>query len=281
MYLKMGVMTWVRLDEKTGKVLNDNLSLSGFGGGASSSGTQLVPGPDGNLYAWGYADMLKLFTHEGKPLNWPGQNSNNITLRMPMSFQGRHLSVTAPDNIWVVPRPDAKFDADLIYPCVNLLGADGQVKRTVVWQCTQAAVIRADANGNVYLADSVKPAGRNWPEFFDGKLAPPPTSSGDTRNSVFAYSYMYGSIIKFPPSGGAIWYDSKISDKAKEAIRTGKAGGAIWEDTKLSNLAKGQPGPEVTGKPKIKITHHLGSQYQIPASCRGRSGSGSATHPSR
>ena len=56
---------------------------------------------------------------------------------------------------------------------VDVLNPDGTVKRTVIWQCTAGAIPRVDTKGNIYLAEPVRPVGRAFPEFFDGKIKPP------------------------------------------------------------------------------------------------------------
>jgi hypothetical protein len=103
-----------------------------------------------------------------------------------------------------------------------------------------------DARGNIYLAEPVKPPGRSYPEFFDGKLAAPPASS-DAVGDRYWTSHMYGSIIKFSPSGGAIWYDKG----------------------QTSSYVIGQPPAALLAKPTIKVQAHLGFKTQQPAEIQG------------
>ena len=77
----------------------------------------------------------------------------------------------------------------------------------MIWQCLDSAVPRLDRWGNIYVADMVKPPDRSYPKFFDGKL-PDPARIARKSDRLWT-SAMYGSIIKFPPSGGAIWFDKK------------------------------------------------------------------------
>src|SRR6185369_8119590 len=86
-------------------------------------------------------------------------------------FQIRQLALkpfAPPDELYIVA-PNQKDPVSL-----NVIGQDGKTRRTVVWQVSRGAVQRVDAKGNIYVADMPKPADRSYPEFFDGKLAPPP-----------------------------------------------------------------------------------------------------------
>ena len=102
----------------------------------------------------------------------------------------------------------------------------------MIWQCFNGAVPRVDAKGNIYIADLVKPVDRSFPEFFDGKLPPIPekAQTGDS----FWYSHMHGSIVKFPPKGGIIWFDK---DLPKSVL--------------------GKPSAEVLAKPKVPFKKHV------------------------
>ena len=133
------------------------------------------------------------------------------------------------------------------FSSVDVLALDGSTKRTAVWQCTQGAILRLDARGNIYLADTVKPPGRAYPEFFDGKLEPPPATSS-AAGDRFWYSYMYGSIVKFPASGGVIWYD---------------------RERRLSPSVEGEPPAELLAQPALKLQAHLGYSTQSPAEVQG------------
>jgi hypothetical protein len=65
---------------------------------------------------------------------------------------------------------------------------------------------------------------------------------------VFWNSYMYGSIVKFPPSGGAIWYD---------------------KEKRLSPSAQGEPPAELRAKPVVKAQAHLIYTPRAPVEIQG------------
>ena len=59
---------------------------------------------------------------------------------------------------------------------------------------------------------------------------------------------MYASIVKFPPSGGAIWYGA---------------------DQALSPSVTGTPPADVPAKPTTPVMAHIGFKPQIPAQLQG------------
>jgi DNA-binding beta-propeller fold protein YncE len=200
---------YYRLDDRTGEV-KDAIDISRH----QLYATQLVAAVDGNLYTFNWAKGLYRFDRQGKDLNWEGRNSSVIPIGGMMCFQLRHLALrpyAAPDELYIVapseyltgnPKDASKFVT------LNVIGQDGKTRRTVVWQCLNGAVPRLDPRGNVYLADLVKPPDRSYPEFFDGKLPPPPREC--VGGDLFWNSYMYGSILKFPPEGGIIWHQKDL-----------------------------------------------------------------------
>jgi hypothetical protein len=167
-----------------------------------------------------------------------------------MCFQLRHLALkpyAPPDELYILGTADYLTgnpkDAGR-YLTLNVIGQDGKTKRTVIWQCLNGAIPRLDPKGNIYIADLVKPPDRSYPEFFDGKLPPPPkqTGSGD----LFWYSYMYGSIIKFPPEGGIIWH---TKDLPKSCV--------------------GQPPAELLAKPKVPFKRHYAYSPHLTGEIQG------------
>jgi outer membrane protein assembly factor BamB len=247
-YIKANGNNTYRLDDRTGEV-KGVIDVSRVSPGTVLA-SQLLPGPDGNLYVFTWNKGLWRLDHDGKPKNWDGLNTHSIPLEGMMCFQLRHLALRpyAPaDEIYVIatvdsvtknPRDAGKFLT------LNAVGTDGKTKRTLIWQCLNGAIPRVDARGNIYLADLVKPPDRSYPEFFDGKLPAPPKQCD--RGDLFWYSYMYGSIIKFPPTGGIIWHQ---------------------KDLPKSGL--GQPPAELLDKPKQLFKRHYSSQPHLTGELQG------------
>jgi len=90
---------------------------------------------------------------------------------------------------------------------------DGAFKRTAIWVVTDGAHgPKVDAQGNLYIAECIKPPGVPYPAFFQGKL---PKVKIDKKGDVaYQYRWMYGSIIKFSPKGGAVWFPVRRDNDA-------------------------------------------------------------------
>jgi hypothetical protein len=251
LYVKVSHQKWYRIDEPTGKVKDvvDLRRVHKYNLHMSDKGTQLVPSPDGSLITLNWNKGIIRLDRSGKPVNFPGRQTDCIPYGGIMSFQERSLAMVRPDELYVIlpSHYRAKEKSRFRLTSVDVLGLDGAVRRTAVWQCTQGAILRVDGKGNLYVADAVKPPDRSYPAFFDGKLKAPPTSS-QARGDRFWYSYMYGSIVKFPPAGGAIWLDPK---------------------RRLSPSVEGQPPEALRSKPEVKVKAHLGYQPHSPAAIQG------------
>ncbi|MCG3180152.1 MAG: hypothetical protein BIFFINMI_02509 [Phycisphaerae bacterium] len=255
LYVKHGVQRYYRLDVRTGQILAD-LDLTRVAGNLSSAGTQLAAAPDGSLVtlSWGKTGIRRL-DRDGKPLNWPGRETNVIPFGGIMTFQQRCLAVPSIDEMLIMLPPNYRSAAKGQegggkYTSINVLAPDGATKRTLVWQCTAGATFRTDARGNIYVADMLKPVGRSYPEFFDDKLGKKykPTPDGVTGQKFaadaenmgrFWESTMYGSIVKFPPGGGMIWYEKKLPPSVE-----------------------GEPPAALLDSPKLTFDRHVGYDYR-------------------
>ena len=254
LYVKVN-FRWFRIDEPTGEINDVFMPPIGLGLMPNQAGTQLVPSPDGSVISLSWSAGLMRFDHAGKPLNWPGQTTNRIPYGGIMTFQERFLAIPRADEMYVI-LPNTyrdKTDTAARAHSVDVLDATGKPKRTVVWQCSPGAILRVDHRGNVYLAEPIKPLGRSYPEFFDGKLAPMTAARRpeDGPGAVFWNSYMYGSIIKFPPSGGAIWYDAKGYGR------------------KPAPNAVGQMPADLLARPAIKAQAHMVYSPAVPVEIQG------------
>jgi hypothetical protein len=216
LYVKGGAdQRYFRIEEKTGNVTE----LARIAGGGAN-GTQLVAAPDGSLVTYGWNVGLRRLDRNGKPLAWQGRDSNAINYSGIMTFMQRNMALPNMEDIFIILPAEYRKDPKQSggdYSAVNVLGTDGATKRTVVWQCTVGAVLRMDAKGNIYLAEMLKPTDRVYPEFLDGKIGTFNRSKsvgglgGNPEGSAaFWESNMYGSIVKFPPSGGVIWYNTNL-----------------------------------------------------------------------
>jgi hypothetical protein len=262
LYVKVSNQYWHRFDEPTGRPVEpvDLRKLHKYALYMSNKGTQIVPCPDGSLVSMNWSEGIIHHDRKGLPIAWPDGSPERIHYGGIMSFMmrtlalspdGRELVVVLPNTYALARRPTDAERARLPRWCsVDVIGWDGKPKRTAVWQCTHGAVLRVDHKGNIYLGETLKPVGRSYPEFFDGKLEPMTASrrAEDGDASVFWGSYMYGSIVKFPPSGGAIWYD---------------------KERRLSPSVVGRPPADLLAKPTIKMQGHVVYKPNAPAEVQG------------
>lgn len=261
LYIKYGLQRYYRLDVKTGKVLTD-INLSSTVGNQDSYGSQLVPSPDGNLItlSWGQSVGIRRHDHDFKPVNWEGKNTNIINYCGIMTFMQRYLTIPKSDEIYIILPPSYKTGKDAEgqgdFSSLNVLGLDGNTKRTAIWQCTAGAVPKVDRKGNIYLAEMIKPVDRSYPEFFDDKLGKVfKHSNHDIGNQSFGIdidlktkfwtSNIYGSIVKFSPQGGVLWYNKDLPASVEGSLP-----------------------PEIAALPKVTYSRHLGYNV-LPVEVQG------------
>jgi hypothetical protein len=199
---KVGSRNLRLLDEDTGQTRDLQV--------ADSGGQTYRLGPDNQVYGmdhwrWG----VQRWTSEGKPLPFPAtldHKDREGRGRLGNAPSGttsweRDFDVDRAGNVYVKHRGKVYHGRMR----VDKYDRDGNFAGTVVWVVSDGAHgPRVDNAGNIYVADAVKPLGQPVPEFFKGKLLDAPI---DKRGSpTHPYAWMYGSVIKFGPAGGAIWF---------------------------------------------------------------------------
>jgi len=188
------------LDEETGATRD--LQLTG------SPGQTYRLGPNGQIYGmdhWRYG--IRRWDKEGKPLPFPASIDHP-------ELEGRLFNVPSGTTSW--ERDFCVDRAGNVYTKhrgkqyhgrmrVDEYDRDGNFKRTVIWVVSDGALgPRVDGQGNVYIAECIKPPGSPYPAFFKDKL---PDVKIDWKGDVaYTYRWMYGSMVKFSPKGGAVWF---------------------------------------------------------------------------
>jgi DNA-binding beta-propeller fold protein YncE len=156
---------------------------------------QLASAPDGGFYALTYSSLLRRLNREGKPVPWTTGGKPDVQARMTGHILPHTLGMRPSDGhafVFEVP-PNGGGD--------NMLaefGLDG--KRVegdpLIWRVSGAVVgPKFDAQGNIYIADQVKPAGQLYPGEFEGLK---------DAEAVRRIAGLYGGIVKFSPKGGMI-----------------------------------------------------------------------------
>jgi hypothetical protein len=211
-----GAGHWLRFSEATGKT--ETVTCPGTGG---SAGTCIVPGPKGNLYAPAWPYHLKRYDRKGKPLPWDA-SVRNYPAETPTSRGKTEKPRPAPNGLFVPVsmvymthtfgiRHDGHFfmfqsKYPRSRPPKKLIEFTPDGKRVsdtpIIWMVSDTAVgPKFDQQGNIYIAEQVKPANQLYPDEVKACV------SGKGRAAEQrAAATMYGSILKFSPKGGMIHF---------------------------------------------------------------------------
>jgi hypothetical protein len=122
-----------------------------------------------------------------------------------MTFQLNYMAIRN-DEIHVIKPVQGPHHLDVYDMGLNQ-------KRRVVWNVRRGSCPRLDAQGNIYITAPIRPLDRDLPEFFDGKLGKIPDYFRRIGEGHYWYTYMHGSIVKFPPEGGAFLWAEGGRDK--------------------------------------------------------------------
>jgi sugar lactone lactonase YvrE len=123
---------------------------------------------------------------------------------------------------------------------VRVFGPDGKRKNAAAVKTKSASLggIAVDSRGNIYIGAQVAPKGQAVPEWFAGKLPK------DTAHGYPSLCYMqYGSVVKFPPTGGEIAEDAAGKYQGyytKHKSSTVSLKGALWARRGGHNPIKGK-----------------------------------------
>jgi hypothetical protein len=141
------------------------------------------------------------WTRDLEPLPWEGRDTHRTDWGGMMTFQLNYMAIRR-DEIYVIKPVKGPHHLE-----VYDLGL--RLKRRAVWNVRRGSCPRVDARGNIYITVPIRPVGRDFPEFFDGKLAKIPGYFRRIGEGHYWYTYMYGAIVKFPPQGGAFrWIET-------------------------------------------------------------------------
>jgi hypothetical protein len=216
-YVRTTRRRWVRFNEASGKFTAVNLR----GKGNLGKGLCIMPGPDGNIYGPEWPSNLYKWDRNGKEIAWEspekmsadfirkGQHKNapNATF-MPvcMTFMSHTLGIRHDGHLFVFSRasngrprsPKALYE---------YLPSGKRVGDPIIWKVSDVAVgPKFDQQGNIYVAEIVKPKGKLFPKDFKDVVARGPKGAKRQGTPTSAVMTMYGSILKFSPKGGMVKY---------------------------------------------------------------------------
>jgi hypothetical protein len=118
---------------------------------------------------------------------------------------------------------------------VDVFSPEGKHLRRVIREVTSRTMVgpRVDAAGNIYIADAISPPGKpRYPEDFEPHLK--------NRGTREWYTYMYGSVVKFGPEGGAVWpprRDGRVWQPGRPNPDA-KLDDSLKQETMISNFDK-------------------------------------------
>jgi hypothetical protein len=233
LYIKVQGERWRQFEERSGKLIRTVQFPKNFGGPyMGSAGAQLAVDSAGNYitHCWGDKSGLMRWSRDLKPLNWLGQETHRTDWGGMMTFQLHYLALRN-DQMYVIKPVKGPHHLEVYDFGLNVL-------RRVVWNVRRGSNPRVDARGNVYITVPARPLDRDYPEFFDDKLPKMPDYVRSIGEGAYWYAYMYGSLVKFPPEGGAFQWAESEREK---------------------NDFTGLP-DSIQAKPRIKF-HHLGDGY--------------------
>jgi len=210
---------WCRYNEDTGKTEKFNTSGAGLRNGGGGGG-QIVPGPDGNLYALWYPYHMFKLSRDGKHLGFSEGGYPDIALAkygkmqkpkkrkggmwVPVSMtEAKHtLGVRQDGKVFVLHSPGSGGRPP---KALHMYSPTGKKLTTdpIIWKVSDGCVgPKFDAAGNIYVAEIVNTGERPYPEEFEKIFGKVKMSKDRPRGVKDEIANMYGSIVKFSPKGG-------------------------------------------------------------------------------
>ncbi|MCG3178708.1 MAG: hypothetical protein BIFFINMI_01037 [Phycisphaerae bacterium] len=273
-YARIGPGRWMRFSEGDGKI--EDVST----GTKVNAGVCIVPAPDGCLYGLGWPCYFYKWDRNGKPVAWakpdhrtaksdgaPGNSwsANASFVPVSMVFMTHFLGVRHDGHLFVL-EPGAMGGR----PCKMLreYTPDGdRVSDTpIIWKVSDAAIgPRFDPQGNIYIAEQVKPADQVYPPEFAatvGKVELGKTYLKDdaVKDQVCT---MYGSIVKFSPRGGMVHFGARLYHPATDPYKGEPKLDPSLKTVDAAYYAGGRLQPvQVTGAQWIRMgISHVGLIY--------------------
>jgi hypothetical protein len=183
------------LEEATGQVRVYGTEVAG------SEGRTHRLGPDGIIFAVDHGAGVIRYDRAGKVSPFPA-TADDPALRGRLGA-GNTGTTAWERDFWVDRRGDLyvrKAGPEYHgHMTLEVFDPDGRHRRTALWTVSDAMYgPRVDAQGNLFIMDMIKPLGEPYPKEFEGRLT--------TTRTPHWYNWIYGSVIKFGPQGGALWF---------------------------------------------------------------------------
>ncbi len=142
---------------------------------------------------------------------------------------------------------------------VHVYDQQGQFKRMALQSVSDGMYgPRLDAQGNLYILECVKPTDKWVPQEIADRLSGLP-------DAARGYNWIYGSVVKFGPGGGAVWftgrqaspvtYEGWGSGKSVSDLRT--TGGCLAGSVAQAPATLSAPCPSLEAAVRNKVTVRL------------------------
>ncbi|MCX7804350.1 MAG: hypothetical protein N3A38_04075 [Planctomycetota bacterium] len=194
----------------------------------------------GNIYVLdGYGtDSLSRYTPDFKPLPFPATGTHKLKVHYRAygpNLGMRGLRVAPSGDIYVLASTNYG-GPDVLGGRLHVFGPDGRLKNAdlIPGLGYGDCGVGVDARGNVYVGVNIKPEGRPVPEWLEGKVPASPwlwwrkSDRQPPWSYPFCNPYLFycGTVLKFPPTGGAIYGHDIAEREGKRTAPTMSAANA-------------------------------------------------------
>ncbi len=243
-YVRKRFGRWLRFTEATDKVEELEIDyLRSF----TSAGSCLEIGPDGNLYTPGWPQYLFRWNRDGKPVPWetpfqlpPGpahpeagkrHHGNSIGTRVAMMYMTHTYGIRPDGHHFIFEGVNRTAKA------LNQIDPSGKrVGDPIIWNASDAVIgPKFDAQGNIYIAEVVRPLNQLVPPEFASLVKPPKVGESVSGRAAEAVR-MYSSILKFSPKGGAVVWPTAASGAGKRMMEPKPYSGEMKLDPSLKTV---------------------------------------------
>lgn len=234
-----------RIEGRTGKRDQNPLKIPPK---AYFLGANFAFGLDGNVYLHtsGQQNGVHRFTAGMKLQPFAGTADGYIPNPGSLRLRSRGLTADAQGRVLLLyqkPKPDPGDAQDA--NCLGLYGADGKPinEKLIDADIRSLNSVRTDYQGNIYMLVGLRPGKEVLPEGLKGKL-PEGAKDPDAVMGVNFYPFIYGSVVKFGPEGGAIRKGSAGVHCNFNYNMTTEVKGAKWIVSGASNVPSWRTGTQ-------------------------------------